>query len=86
MSGNKEKLVMILVSVSTEKFPFNSLMHWIDNLIAEGIISNQEEIVVKYCSCLFMDHQEDNYALLPEIKISSLIANARIIPILKKKL
>lgn len=70
---------MILVTVSTEKFPFNRLMQWIDNLIAEGVISTTEEVVVKYGSCLFIANQADNYALLPEIKISNLISNARLI-------
>ncbi|GAB4245002.1 MAG: hypothetical protein Kow0049_34930 [Stanieria sp.] len=70
---------MILVTVSTEKFPFNRLMQWIDNLIAEGVIPSTEEVVVKYGSCLFIAGQDDDYALLPEIKISNLISNARLI-------
>ena len=30
---------MILVTVGTEKYPFNRLMEWIDNLIIQGFQS-----------------------------------------------
>ena len=43
-SGNIK--FMILVTVGTEQYPFNSLMDWISLLIKEGIIN--EEVVIQY--------------------------------------
>jgi UDP-N-acetylglucosamine transferase subunit ALG13 len=70
---------MILVTIGSEKFPFNRLMQWIDNFIHNGIISNTEPVIVKYGSCLFIASQADYYSLLPENKLSKLITEARLI-------
>jgi UDP-N-acetylglucosamine transferase subunit ALG13 len=70
---------MILVTIGSEKFPFNRLMQWIDNLIDESVIPTTEPVIVKYSSCLFIASQADYYSLLPENKLSKLITEARLI-------
>jgi UDP-N-acetylglucosamine transferase subunit ALG13 len=40
---------MILVTVGTEKYPFNRLMRWIQLLVDRGFI--QDELVIQYGSC-----------------------------------
>ncbi|NJR40479.1 MAG: glucosyl transferase [Leptolyngbyaceae cyanobacterium CSU_1_4] len=40
---------MILVTVGTERYSFNRLMHWVDLLLQYRLI--QEEVVVQYGSC-----------------------------------
>jgi len=40
---------MILVTVGTERYPFNRLMDWVDLLLQYGFI--QDEVVVQYGSC-----------------------------------
>jgi UDP-N-acetylglucosamine transferase subunit ALG13 len=71
---------MILVTVGTEKFAFNRLMQWIDNLIKGGLLAaDREEIVIQYGSCTFVPNQANNYSLLPEQEFNSLISKARLI-------
>lgn len=41
---------MILVTVGTEKFPFNRLMRWVDQLLEDDLIGD-EEVVVQYGTC-----------------------------------
>lgn len=40
---------MILVTVGTERYPFNRLMNWVDLLLRYRLI--QDEVVVQYGSC-----------------------------------
>ena len=55
---------MILVTVGTEKFPFNRLMQWINNLIKQGLIApEQEEVVIQYGSCTIVPHKVNNYSV-----------------------
>ena len=43
---------MILVTVGTERFPFNRLMEWIDSLIQQNLVQpDREEIIIQYGSC-----------------------------------
>ena len=71
---------MILITVGTEKFPFNRLMHWIDNLIAQNVIQpEQEEIVIQYGSCTFIPNRVKGFSVLKETDFLSLVAEARII-------
>ena len=71
---------MILVTVGTEKFPFNRLMQWINNLIKQGLIgAEQEEIVIQYGSCTIIPHQVNNYSVLPSNEFKSLLKKARLI-------
>ncbi|HBE18087.1 MAG TPA: glucosyl transferase [Cyanobacteria bacterium UBA11149] len=70
---------MILVTVGTEKFPFDRLMRWIDALIRQGFLLEDEEIIVQYGTCQFLPSGVKVYSLLPEIKFRQLMASARLI-------
>ena len=71
---------MILVTVGTEKLPFNRLMKWIDNLIQQNLINpQQEEIVIQYGSCNILPKGANNYALLPQDKFRDFVSQARLI-------
>lgn len=71
---------MILVTVGTEKFPFHRLMCWIDVLIAQGILSpEQEEIVVQYGNCTILPAGVSAYRVLPASQFKELIQRARLI-------
>jgi UDP-N-acetylglucosamine transferase subunit ALG13 len=70
---------MILVTVGTEKFPFNRLMQWIDNLIEDGVISAAEEVVIQAGSCTFVPSQTNNFSVLPIQEFTQLLASARLI-------
>lgn len=70
---------MILVTVGTEKFPFNRLMQWIDNLIEDGVISVAEEVVIQAGSCTFVPSQTNNFSILPAQEFTKLLASARLI-------
>ncbi|MEL6438448.1 MAG: glycosyltransferase [Cyanobacteria bacterium J06621_8] len=71
---------MILITVGTEKFPFNRLMEWIDNLISQDIIQpEEEEIVVQYGGCTFIPRGTNNYSVLKQTDFLSLVAEARMI-------
>ena len=70
---------MILITVGTEKFPFNRLMKWVEQLIAKDYISSQEEIIVQYGSCTYIPHGTKAYTLLPEAKFEALLSQARLI-------
>jgi UDP-N-acetylglucosamine transferase subunit ALG13 len=71
---------MILVTVGTEKFSFNRLMQWIDNLIKDGIIeTDREEVVIQYGSCTVVPTAANNYSLLPENEFRNLLEKARLI-------
>ena len=71
---------MILVTVGTEKFPFNRLMTWIDSLIQQNLIQpEQEEIVIQYGSCTLVPNKANGYSLLPLEKFENLVEQARLI-------
>ena len=71
---------MILVTVGTEKFPFNRLMEWIDNLIQQNLIQpNQEKIVIQYGSCTITPQGTNNCSVLPSEEFKNLVAQARLI-------
>ena len=71
---------MILVTVGTEKFAFNRLMQWIENLIEQNFINlEQEEVVIQYGSCTILPKGAKSYALLPESEFQNLLAKARVV-------
>jgi UDP-N-acetylglucosamine transferase subunit ALG13 len=71
---------MILITVGTEKFPFNRLMKWVEHLINQGLINPQQEpIVIQYGSCTFLPQGANHHQLLPEADFQSLLEQARVI-------
>ncbi|MGL4882854.1 MAG: glycosyltransferase [Waterburya sp.] len=71
---------MILITVGTEKFPFNRLMEWIDNLINQRLIQpEKEEIVIQYGSCTVVPNNVIGYSVLKETDFLSLVKKARMI-------
>jgi UDP-N-acetylglucosamine transferase subunit ALG13 len=68
---------MILVTVGTEKFPFNRLMGWIEQLISLELI--QEEVVIQYGACTRLPEGTRIYRSLPEAKFRRLVEEARLI-------
>ncbi len=71
---------MILITVGTEKFPFNRLMQWIDNLISQDIIQpEKEEVVIQYGSCTLVPSRIKGYSVLKQTDFLSLVDEARII-------
>ena len=74
------KQSLILVTVGTEKFPFNRLMEWIDNLIQQNLIQlNQEQIVIQYGSCTVTPRRTNNFSVLPSEEFENILAQARLI-------
>ena len=69
---------MILVTVGTEKFPFNRLMDWIELLIERGLIGD-EEIVVQYGTCTVLPDGAKVYRLLKEQDFQELVRRARMV-------
>lgn len=71
---------MILITVGTEKFPFNRLMQWVDELIQSKFIDlAQEEVVIQYGSCTVIPKQGQSYDVLPAVDFKALLAEARLI-------
>ncbi len=71
---------MILVTVGTEKFPFNRLMQWIGYLIDQQLINLAEEpVVVQYGSCTFFPTGVNQYQVLPQEDFQALLQQARLI-------
>ncbi|NJK47883.1 glucosyl transferase [Candidatus Gracilibacteria bacterium] len=70
---------MILVTVGTEKFPFNRLMQWVDLLQKEGFISAEEEVIVQYGSCTVVSDKVKGYSLLPVNEFQNLLKQARLV-------
>ncbi len=71
---------MILITVGTEKFPFNRLMEWIDKLIQQNLIQpEQEEIVIQYGTCTIVPRGVKGYSVLEETEFSCLVEKARLI-------
>ena len=71
---------MILITVGTEKFPFNRLMQWIDELINQDLIQPEiEEVIIQYGSCTFVPCRTKSYPILKQTDFLSLVDQARII-------
>ncbi len=71
---------MILITVGTEKFPFNRLMKWIDNLIAQNLIEpEKEEIIVQYGTCTIIPNGIKGHSVLKQTDFLSLVNEARLI-------
>lgn len=71
---------MILVTVGTEKFSFNRLMGWIDNMIQQNLIQpDQEEIIIQYGSCSILPQGTNNFSVLPAEEFNGLVSKARLI-------
>jgi UDP-N-acetylglucosamine transferase subunit ALG13 len=71
---------MILITVGTEKFPFNRLMGWVDALIQQQFLNpEQEDVIVQYGSCTVFPAGVRVYQLLPEEQFQELTRKARVI-------
>jgi UDP-N-acetylglucosamine transferase subunit ALG13 len=71
---------MILITVGTEKFPFNRLMEWVNNLIEQNVIQpEKEEIIIQYGSCTIVPHGVKSYSVLDEVDFLNLVTEARLI-------
>lgn len=68
---------MILVSVGTEKFPFNRLMAWLDVLQEANILN--EELIVQYGTCTVLPAGARVYRLVREADFRGLIEQARLV-------
>jgi UDP-N-acetylglucosamine transferase subunit ALG13 len=69
---------MILITVGTEKFPFNRLMRWLDLLLQDDLIG-EEELVVQYGSCTFLPGGVKVYRVLKEQDFHDLVQRARLV-------
>jgi UDP-N-acetylglucosamine transferase subunit ALG13 len=69
---------MILVSVGTEKFPFDRLMGWLDLLLERGVFAD-EELVVQYGTCTVLPAGARVYRLLKEEDFQDLVRRARLV-------
>ncbi|WP_434685860.1 sugar transferase [Pseudanabaena minima] len=65
---------MILVTVGTEQYPFNSLMDWISLLIKEGIIN--EEVVIQYGASTRLPDDVKVSKIIPETQFKQLVEQA----------
>ena len=71
---------MILFTVGTEQYPFNSLMNWIDTLITYELIDGEEEIVVQYGSSIpKLPKRVRCFKSLPESEFKTLVKHARVL-------
>lgn len=68
---------MILVTVGTEQYPFNRLMHWIELLLCQGLI--QDEVVVQSGNCTVLPSGTKVYQFLKEERFRELIQQADLI-------
>ncbi|MGI0480100.1 glycosyltransferase [Geminocystis sp. CENA526] len=68
---------MIFVTVGTEQFPFNRLMHWIEVLLESNLID--EEIIVQYGNCTVLPTGAKVYRFVKEDMFRSLINQARLV-------
>ena len=69
---------MILVTVGTEKFPFNRLMRWLDLLTERGVFAG-EELLVQYGTCTELPAGARVYELLREQDFQDLVRQARLV-------
>ena len=74
-SGNIK--FMILVTVGTEQYPFNSLMDWISLLIKEGIIN--EEVVIQYGASTSLPDNVRISKIIPENQFKELVQQASVV-------
>ena len=65
---------MILVTVGTEQYPFNSLMDWISLLMKEGIIT--EEVVIQYGSSTRLPDDVKISKVMPEAQFKKTVEQA----------
>lgn len=70
---------MILVTVGTEQYPFNSLMSWIDLLIRYELIDRNEEVIVQYGASGVLPDQVKIFKRLPESEFQTLLEQARVV-------
>lgn len=72
---------MILVTVGTERYPFDRLMQWLDQLVKQNLICpQQEEIIVQYGSCTITTIEGiTTYSKLKVTDFHALVNRARII-------
>jgi UDP-N-acetylglucosamine transferase subunit ALG13 len=68
---------MILISVGTEKFPFDRLMRWVELLQRHRLIN--EEVVVQYGSCSVLPSGSRVFKVLRESEFHELVTTARIV-------
>jgi anti-anti-sigma factor len=68
---------MILVTVGTEQYPFNSLMDWISLLIKEGIIN--EEVVIQYGASTRLPDNVRISKIIPENQFKELVQQASVV-------
>jgi UDP-N-acetylglucosamine transferase subunit ALG13 len=69
---------MILVTVGTEKFPFDRLMGWVELLLAHDLLG-EEEVVVQYGTCTVIPEGTRVYRLLREQDFQQLVQRARLV-------
>jgi UDP-N-acetylglucosamine transferase subunit ALG13 len=69
---------MILITVGTEKFPFDRLMRWVELLLAHHLLG-QEEVVVQYGTCTVIPEGTRVYRLLKEKDFQQLVQRARLV-------
>ena len=69
---------MILITAGTEKFPFNRMMRWVDQLIQDDLF-DEEEIVVQYGTCTFLPSGVKVYRLLKEQDFQDLVLRSRLV-------
>jgi UDP-N-acetylglucosamine transferase subunit ALG13 len=69
---------MILVTVGTEKFPFDRLMRWVELLLAYHLVG-EEEVVVQYGTCTVIPESTRVYRLLKEQDFQQLVQRARLV-------
>ena len=74
-------LIMILVTVGTEQYPFDALMNWIDILIRYGFIDANEEVFIQYGSSSKLPNQTQvkGFSRLPESDFKVLLTQARVV-------
>jgi UDP-N-acetylglucosamine transferase subunit ALG13 len=68
---------MILVTVGTEQYPFNRLMHWIDLLLQQGLI--QDDVVVQSGNCTFIPGGVKVYQFLKEDQFRDLLQQSDLV-------
>lgn len=69
---------MILITVGTEKFPFNRLMRWVDQLLQDDMFG-EEEVVVQYGTCTVLPGGVKVYRVLREQDFQGLVRRARLV-------
>jgi anti-anti-sigma factor len=68
---------MLLVTVGTEQYQFNALMHWVELLIRDEII--HEEVVVQYGASTYLPDGSIAYRSLPDPEFQDFLDRSSII-------